>query len=265
VEGRDFTEHDNEAAPGVAIVNEALARRQWPGESALGKRIHFGMGRNDAAQPLTVVAVVKNARQDEWIATPGDEIYVSYYQRSNARGLSYLTFVARTRTAPEALVDAARDAVGRTARGLPVSEVQTMERVIADQLWRPRLATLLLGAFAGVALLLAAVGIYGVISYAVGARTQEIGIRMALGASAGDVRRMAFREGMGPALAGAAAGLCGALGLARFMKTLLYGVTSTDPYTFAVAVAVLLAAAGLANVIPAIRATRVDPMRALRE
>jgi ABC-type antimicrobial peptide transport system permease subunit len=180
-------------------------------------------------------------------------------------GLSYLTFVLRTQTDPAALAGAARNAVGRVAQGLPISDMQTMERVVADDLWRPRLATLLLGMFAGVALLLAAVGIYGVVSYSVRARTQEIGIRMALGASAADVWGMAFREGMRPVAAGAAVGLMAALGLTRLMSTLLYGVAPTDPYTFAGVVATLLAVAAAANVLPAVRAARVDPMTALRD
>jgi putative ABC transport system permease protein len=264
LEGRDFSSHDDESAPGVAIVNQAMARRQWPGESALGKHIRFGIDR-DGTQSLTVVGVVKNARQNDWTSPPADEIYVPYYQRPNAMGLSYLTFVLRTQTDPAALAGAARNAVGRVAQGLPISDMQTMERVVADDLWRPRLATLLLGMFAGVALLLAAVGIYGVVSYSVRARTQEIGIRMALGASAADVWGMAFREGMRPVAAGAAVGLMAALGLTRLMSTLLYGVAPTDPYTFAGVVATLLAVAAAANVLPAVRAARVDPMTALRD
>ena len=139
-----------------------------------------------------------------------------------------------------------------------------MTHVIAAGLWRPRLATLLVGAFAVIALVLAAIGIYGVISYSVRRRTQEIGIRMALGAQSAAVSAQVFREGMMPVAAGAVAGLAAAFALTRLMTTLLYGVTATDPYTFAGVAVILLAVAAGANLVPAIRATRVDPVSALR-
>jgi predicted permease len=258
LEGRDFTDHDDEAAPGAAIINQAMARRRWPGESAIGKRIRFG------GKQLTVVGIAKNARQSDWTSEPDDEIYVAYYQRPDSMGLAYLTFVVCTRIAPEAVLSAARTAVSRVDRNLPISEAQAMTHVIADRLWRPRLATFLLGVFAAVALVLAAIGIYGVIAYSVRRRTQEIGIRMALGARAADLSIQVFREGMKPVLAGAAVGLAAALALTRLMGTLLYGITATDPYTFAGVVMILLAVAALANLVPAIRATRVDPLTALR-
>jgi putative ABC transport system permease protein len=258
LEGRDFTDHDDAAAPGVAIINQAMARRRWPGESALGKRIRCD------GQDLTIVGVARNARQGDWVSQPDDEIYFSYYQRPDSFGLSYLTFVVRTRTAPETVLASVRAAIAGVDANLPVSEAQTMTHVIAAHLWRPRLAMFLLGIFAAVALALAAIGIYGVISYSVRRRTQEIGIRMALGARAADVASQVFREGMKPVLAGAAIGFAAAFALTRLIATLLYGISPTDPYTFAAVSAVLLGISALANAIPAIRATRVDPLTALR-
>ena len=149
-------------------------------------------------------------------------------------------------------------------RGLGVADVSGMEHIIADKLWRSRLSTLLLGMFAGIALILAAVGIYGVISYSVRRRTQELGIRMALGAKPGDVVRLALMEGMGPVLAGAAIGLAVALVATRFMKSLLYGVAATDPGTMVFVTLLLIGVAAMANYIPARRAALVDPLTALR-
>jgi putative ABC transport system permease protein len=258
--GRDFTESDNEQSPAVVIINEAMARRQWPGADPVGKRIALG----DTSTLLSIVGVVKNARQSDWTSEPGDEVYLPYLQRPNSAGLKRLTFVVRTRISPESLAGAVQAEVGKIDTGLPLSHFMTMEQVIADKLWRSRLSTLLLGIFGGIALALAAVGIYAVISYSVRQRTQEIGIRMALGAESGDVLRLALAESMKPVFLGVGVGLMMALAVSRLMVTMLYRVSASDPYTLASVNGVLMTVAALAAYVPARRATRVDPLIALR-
>jgi putative ABC transport system permease protein len=259
VRGRDITGQDNEKSPLVVIVNEAMASRQWPAQDAVGKRISLR-----GEKPLTIIGVVANARQSDWTSEPDDEIYLPYLQRPKTMGLKQLTFVVRTGAAPESLISAVQKQVENIDRGLPVSHLAAMDQVIAGKLWRSRLSTVLLGIFAGIALALAAIGIYGVISYSVRQRTQEIGIRMALGAQSGSVLRLALVESLKPVLAGMAAGLALAVALSRLMSTLLYGVSATDPYTFAAMTAVLLVSAILAAYVPARRAAKVDPLVALR-
>ena len=264
IQGRDFDQHDNESAPLVAIVNEAMAKRQWPNQSPLGKVIHYGITNEELTLPRTVIGVVRNARQNDWTSPIRDEIYLPYDQRPDSMGLSYLTFVLRTRRDPNSMSEAALQFIGTFNKSLPVSEVTSMDRVIANELWRQRLATALIGAFAGIAVFLAAVGIYGVISYSMRYRIREIGIRMALGAESRDLVTLALREGMKPVLIGAFVGLVLAFALTRFMLTLLYGVSAADPLTFAWVIAALLAVCVSANLIPAVRTTRVDPVVALR-
>jgi putative ABC transport system permease protein len=264
LQGRDFNERDNEGAAGVAIINEAMAKRRWPGESPLGKSIHYGITADERKAARAIVGVVRNARQNDWTSPPADEVYLPYDQRPDAMGLSYLTFVLRTRRDPNQIADKVLQVMSAFNTSLPISEVASMERVIANELWRQRLATELIGAFAGVAVLLALIGIYGVVSYSMRQRTQEIGIRMALGAGSSDLIGLTLREGLRPVLIGALAGLGLAFSLTRFMQTLLYGVTAADPITFAVTVIALIAICVLANLLPALRATRVDPLLALR-
>jgi putative ABC transport system permease protein len=258
--GRDFTEEDNDKSPAVVIINEAMANRQWPHDDPVGKRIRLGGGK----QPLNIIGVVRNARQSDWTSEPADEIYLAYLQRPNEFGLKQLTFVVRTRTSPNALIGAVERKVADIDTSLPVSHLMSMDQVIADKLWRARLSTLLLGIFAVIALALAAVGIYGVISYSVRQRTQEIGVRMALGAESSDVLRLTLMESLKPVLAGMVGGLALAVVVSRLMETLVYQVPVKDPYTFAVVAAVLLTSAILAAYVPARRAARVDPLVALR-
>ncbi|HEY3742601.1 MAG TPA: ABC transporter permease [Bryobacteraceae bacterium] len=269
IEGRDFTEFDNRTSMAVAIINETLAKRHWPGESAIGKVIHYGISAEDQKAPRTIVGVVRDVRQGDWIAPLDNEIYVPYLQNPDSMGLSYLTFALRTRTMTATADAAAAERIVREvrtfAKSLPISEVARMDRIIADELWRQRLAAILMGAFALVALLLAAAGIYGVISHSMRQRAQEIGIRMALGARTGDVIGLALWEGMKPVLSGMTLGLLGALMLTRFLATLLYGVEAHDTTAFAGAVVLLITVCAAANLIPAVRATRVDPVIALRQ
>jgi putative ABC transport system permease protein len=266
--GRDIAESDDLRAPGVVVVNEWLARRYWPNENPIGKRITLDDPKESASW-LTVVGVVKDAVRKNWAAAPEEEIYLPYlqnryYLENPGAHVAYLTLVVRSSADPAAMAPAIRDVVWSFDRNLPVSEVQTMERVVADSTAEPRFNLLLLAAFAAVAVILAAVGIYGVMSYSVSRRTHEIGIRIALGAERADVVRLVVGQGMLVALAGAGAGMAGALALTRLMASLLYGVRTTDPPTY-LAVAFLLGGVALAaSYLPARRATRIDPLTALR-
>ncbi len=268
--GRDIAERDDLNAPGAVVINECLAKRHWPGEDPLGKWITFD-DTDKIANPtwLTVVGVVKNTVQSDWAAAQEGEVYLPYLQHRRYlekldSHYSYLTLVVRTSLEPAALAPAVRRAVWSLDRSVTISQVQTMEQVVTQANARPRFYLLLLGTFAAVALILAAVGIYGVISYSVSRRRHEIGLRMALGAGERDVLRLVVRQGMRVALMGAGAGLAGALLLTRLMSTLLYGVGSTDPLTFSLVTLVLTAVALVASYIPARRATRIDPLVALR-
>ncbi len=215
------------------------------------------------------MGVVKNAVRDDWAAAPQGEIYLAYLQQRRyleapSSQYTYMTLVLRTTGDPASLAPAVRRAVWSLDRGVTISQVQTMEEVVSQANARPRFYVLLLGTFAAVALILAAVGIYGVISYSVSRRRHEIGLRMALGAGQRDVLALVVRQGMRVALAGAGAGLAGALLLTRLMSTLLYGVGSTDPATFVAVTLTLMAVALFASYIPARRAARIDPLVALR-
>jgi putative ABC transport system permease protein len=266
--GRDVTAGDNLNSPGVVVVNEALARYCWPGEDALGKRITLDDPLKETKW-LTVVAVAKNVKQNDWAAVPDIEVYLPYLQRGDYLGdtrawVSYLTLVVRASGDPARLAPAIASEVSALDKNVTVSQVQTMDQVVSDATGQPRFYLLLLGTFAAVALALAAVGIYGVMSYSVSRRTHEIGIRMALGAKADDVLKLVTGQGMILALAGAAGGLAGALLLTRLMRGLLYGVRPSDPLTLAVVSLALIGVGFVACYVPARRATKVDPMVALR-
>jgi len=269
--GRDITEHDNLSAPGVVIINDYMARKHWPGEEAIGQRISLGdVSSTPKREWLTVIGVVKNAVIDDWNDTPFSEIYLPYAQRpdyleSRAGAYTYLTLVVRTAGDPAALAPGAREAIWSIDKSVALSDVKTMEAAIGRAVARPRFQLTLLTAFAVVALLLAAAGIYGVMSYAIARRTHEIGLRMTLGAQRGDVLRMVLGQAMLRVGVGTAVGLAGALALTQLMSTLLFGVRPTDPLTFGVVSIVLIGAALLASYVPARRATRIDPMVALRE
>jgi putative ABC transport system permease protein len=266
--GRDLTTADNLQAPGVIIVNERLASRFWPGENPIGKRMTLDDPRKVDGW-LAVVGVAKDSKQDDWTTTPDFEVYIPYlqnryYLESLGANVSYLTLVIRTTGDAAALTPAVREVVRALEPQAPLSEIQTMTQVVNDSNARPRFYLLLFAAFAAVAVALAAVGIYGVVSYSVSRRTQEIGIRIALGARPRDVLAHVVRDGMRMALAGAVAGVLGALALTRVMGNLLYGVAPGDPLTL-VAVSVLLTAIALvASTVPAVRATKTDPLEALR-
>jgi putative ABC transport system permease protein len=257
--GRDFTDADSHDATKVTIIDERLAQEYWPGESPLGKRIRFGPPEDN--EPWhTIVGVVGAVRHERLDAVTRMSIYVPH-QQIPVRGM---TLAVRAASQPENLVAAVRNQVWELDRDQPVNNVRTMNEVISRSVWQQRLYTILFGAFAGVALLLACVGIYGVMAYSVTQRTHEIGIRMALGAQTSDVLRMVVGQGMLLAVIGVAIGLVGAVALTRVMSSLLFNVSATDPQTFVAVSLLLTGVALLACYIPARRATRVDPMVALR-
>ncbi|SPE33353.1 conserved membrane hypothetical protein [Candidatus Sulfopaludibacter sp. SbA6] len=259
VRGRDFNLHDDRSAPRVVVINEAMANRWWPRESAIGKRIRLG----HEGPWYTVAGIVKNVEQRDWGASPDSEFYFSQWQDPEDIQ-HYLTLVVRTAGNPLAMASAIERQVWSLDRDLPIGDVLSLEQVVDRAVWQPRFSTTLLGGFASLALVLAAIGIYSVMSFDVSRRTHEIGIRMALGAKPGDVMRSVLLGGAQLAAMGAAIGLMGALALTRYMKTLLYEVSATDPVAL-LAAATLLGFVALAAVwLPARRATRVDPMIALR-
>jgi len=273
VRGRDVADADNVTAPGVVIINEQAARQYWPGEDPIGKRISFDYDKSNPPTWLTIIGIAKDAKQDNWTDKATPETYLAAFQNHDFLGdsgaevashMSYITLVARSAGDPAALVSAMKQAAWSFDRNLAISQVVTMDGVVAEANAQPRFEMMLLSIFAAVAMVLAAVGIYGVISYSASKRTHEIGVRMSLGASRRDVLLLVVRQGLWLAMAGSVAGLVGALLLSHLMAGLLYGVKPTDPVTFAAVAAGLDAVAMLACYIPARRAMRVDPMAALR-
>lgn len=261
--GRYFTHHDDASAPLVVAINASMARRYWPNEDAVGKRIHMG-GSDSHAPWITVAAVVKDAEQSDWGAAPANEFYFPYAQ--NPEDFQhYLTLVVRATGDPLALAGAVQQQVWALDPDLPIPDVLTMEQVVGRAVWQPRFSTTILTGFALLALVLAAVGIYGVISYGVSQRRNEIGIRMALGARPADVLRAVLGEAAQLAGAGTAAGLVAALALTRYLESLLYEVSATDPAVLLAAAGVLAAIALAAAWLPARRATQIDPIIALRQ
>ena len=273
IRGRDVSETDNATAPGVVIISERAAKEYWPGEDPIGKRISFDDDKTNPPTWLTIIGVAKDAKQDDWAATPFPEVYLAAFQNHDFLGdsgsgvashASYITLVARTAGDPAAVAPAMKEAAWSLDRNLAISQVVTMDGVVAEANAQPRFEMLLLTVFAAVALILAGVGIYGVIGYSASRRTHEIGVRMSLGATRGDVLLLVVRQGMWLALAGSVTGLAGALLLSRLMTKLLYGVQPTDPATFVAVATGLGFVAMLACYIPARRATRIDPVAALR-
>jgi putative ABC transport system permease protein len=267
VEGRAFTEADREDAPAVALVNESFARRFWPGASAVGQRIKPVWWRSW----ITIVGVVgdvkdfslsfESRKRNFGLNTESRlEVYRPFAQEPAAA----MTLAVRSDAEAQAMARTLRELVWSVDRDVPVSDVRNMQGIVAASVDEPRVAMLLLSVFASLALLLGAIGIYGLVAYGVEERTREIGVRMALGASRGDVLRLILSEGAYLAGAGVAAGLLAALAFSRVLSSLLFGVSGADPATFAVVAACLMAVALLATYLPARRATRVDPMQALR-
>jgi len=259
--GRDFGPQDfADQAPLVGIANEALADQYFPGEDPLGKRIRWA--RDPEVHWITIVGVVGDVKHFGLDLPELPGLYSPYPQAAPWK--RWMTLVARTQSDPSGMTQAVKEQIWRVDSQLPLTKVQTMHEVAAASFAARRFNMLLLAIFAGLALVLAAVGIYGVMSYAVTQRTKEIGIRMALGAQASDVLKLIVRNGMTLTLIGTAAGLAGALALTRLMTSMLFGVTPTDVRTFATVSLVLIVVAFLACYLPARRATKVDPLLALR-
>jgi len=256
--GRVFGEFDNENAPAVAVVNEAMAHTYWPNEDPLGK--HLKLSRR-ATSWTTVVGIVENARSESLEDARVPQIYSNLYQR----GSHHLAIFLRGNLDAAAIPNQVLEHVQSVDPTLPVFGAQTLNETVSASLAQRRFLMEIVALFALTALLLAGLGIYGVISYIVSERTHEIGIRLALGAERRNILQMVLRQGLGLAIAGTAVGLVGALIVSRLMTGLLYGVRPTDPLTFAGVALLLIGVAVLACYIPARRAMKVDPVFALRE
>ncbi len=259
--GRAFTDRDAADAPPVAVINEAFARRYFPNEEPLGQRLITDDEKNNPLPPREIVGIVGNVRLDGLDDEEIPEFYVPFFQSSDGQ----MNLVVRSSTSdPAVLASAVRGVIKEIDKGLAVWETRTMDERVAQWVAPRRFNALLLGCFAFVALVLAAIGIYGVMAYSVTQRTHEIGIRIALGAQSGDVLRLIVGRGMGLALIGVACGLAAAAAMTRVMRSLLYEVNTTDPMIFAGVAALLTLVAFAACYVPARRATKVDPMVALR-
>src|SRR5215475_218736 len=260
IRGHDFTDHDNANAKDAVIISEKTAQHFWPGQDPIGKRLKPGLGKSDSPW-REVIGVVKDVRQNDLVAPPKMEMYFTYRQLKN---LAPNALVVRTSIEPVSLGGSVRDAIWSLDKDQTVADIDTMDHIVAEAVARQRFSMLLLGLFAALALLLASVGIYGVMSYSVAQRTREIGIRIALGARRADVLQMTVKQGLKLVGVGMVLGLAAAFLLTRVMTSLLHGISATDPRTFAGISLVLFAVAILASYIPALRATRVDPITALR-
>jgi len=260
MDGRLFESRDVQDAPEVAIVSKTMAMTFWPNQNALGRHVRPG-GNKTWCTVIGIVDDVKNAGLDR---PAGTEIYFPFRQ-SSGQGSSDMYVVIRAQGGdPHAMAGVVREQLGEIDPTLPVANVRLMEDVLSRAQARPRFLTLLLSLFSGVALAIATVGIYGVVSYSVARRTKEFGLRMVLGAQGEDVLGLVMKQGAGMILIGVASGLVLAFGFTRLMASLLFGVTATDLPTFASVTILLFGVALAACYIPARRATRVDPIQTLR-
>jgi predicted permease len=259
IAGRNFTDLDTYKTQPVAVIDQTLARQYWPGENPLGQQLKFGFGRG--LQGVTIVGVVGEIKSDGFEAPSVPHIYVALGQFAPINAVVFL----RSRTDAEDLGEAVRREVEKLDANVPVHSISSMDQIIARSVADRRFALELLGVFATVALLLAAVGIYGVMAYSFSQRIHEVGIRVALGAQRLDILRMALAEGMRIVGIGLASGLAGAVIVTRVFRSMLFGVAPADPVTFLFVSAILAGAAFFACYIPAQRATRIDPLVALRQ
>jgi putative ABC transport system permease protein len=257
--GRDFDQHDDSRAPAVAIINDTMAHQYFAELNPIGQKISLNYLNRKVVREI--VGVVSDLRQDELGIPVKPEVFVPFAQEP---WFSHGLLIRTAETNLESVKNGVQRAIWNVDRDQAASEGRTIDQELQDMMAEPRLYTILLGTFALTAMLLAAVGIYGVMAYSVTQRTQEIGIRMALGAQLGDVLRLVLRNGMRLALLGMVIGLGGAFALTRLMTSLLFGVKPTDPATFAAVSGVLVLVALLACYIPARRATKVDPLKALK-
>jgi putative ABC transport system permease protein len=257
VKGRDIDDHDNNPSSGVVIINETMARRFWPNEAAIGRRVRLEGDENPWMEVVGIVADVKHFGLE---SQSKPEIYVPYF----IDPWPFMTVVVRSSSDLASLSAAIRDQVWSVDKDIPIPNIRTMNQLLSTSVAKPRFNMLLLGIFAAIALVLSAVGVYGVMSYSVVQRTHEIGIRMALGAAKPDVLKLVVGQGLKLLLIGIGLGLLAALALTRVLTTMLFGVEPTDPTTFALISVLLTIVALTACIIPARRATKVDPIVALR-
>ncbi len=257
--GRTFTDRDNLASPAVAMIDDVLARRLFPGQNPLGRVLYCGF---DSDNPMTIVGVVGDIREYGPATAPGPEIFMPYEQHPLPS--TYLTVMVRTSGEPGSLSELLRKKVRERSPEVPV-KFTTMEASLAENVATPRFRTLLFLVFAGLAVCLAMAGVYGVMAYVVGQRLNEIGLRMALGASQGDVLRMVLKQGVALAAAGVVLGLAGAVAATRLLTSFLFEVKAGDPLTYLGVAALLATVAMAASYLPARRATKIDPLAALRQ
>jgi len=259
--GRNFAETDNEDAPPVAVINQAMARRYFPNQDPIGQRIRVGGPERPQNQWMEIVGLVGDVRYEGLEVEPEAVLYQHHFQADWSDTYVVMRGVGDVRQ----LAGSVRDAIWSLDKDLPVAGVRTMEELLSESVSRPRFRTVVFVAFGSLALVLAVSGVYGVMSYLVGQRTREIGIRMVLGARRGDVLGLVIREGMTLALLGVVIGLGAALAMTRLMASLLFGVGATDPLTLAATTSLLLAMVLAACWLPARRAARVDPAVSLRD
>jgi len=261
IQGRAFTDQDNDKVPLRLMINQALAEKNFPGEDPIGKRLTFGaVDKNKEPLWSEIIGVTANVRSLELREEAPPEVY--FTMRQNPFG--HMTMVIRSTVEPSSLTSSVRQAVAEVDSIVPVSDIQTMDHIVSESVTQPRFNLFLLGLFSAIALLLSAAGIYGVTAYSVTQRTQELGIRLALGAQVSDVLKMILGQGMTVIAIGLVIGLAAAFGLMRLMRSLLFGVGENDPLTFVAITLVLAGVALLACFIPARRAAKVDPLIALR-
>jgi putative ABC transport system permease protein len=257
IAGRHFTERDRDPSPAPLLVNAAFVRRYFPDENPLGKRIRFDDSKKEW---MTIVGVTADSHNKALAAEPEPSMYLPYQYFA----MPFMSVVARSTGGTAAVAAAIRSEVRALDRDLPLDEVRPLSAVVSDSVAEPRFRMVVLGTFALTALLLAAVGLYGLISYSVAQRTREIGIRVALGARPGQVTGPIVREGLRLAMFGIAIGLAGAFAATRLLATFLFDIDATDPLTFAVVAGLLLAVALAASYVPARRVLGIDPLSALR-
>ena len=255
--GRSFSDHDDERAPAVIVINQTMAAKYWPGEDAIGKRVTISYNNTG---PREIVGIVGDVKQTKLTDQTSAQMYTPFVQAP----WPFLTAIARTSAAPEAAAGSLRQLLAHLDPAQASGEIRTFDQYIALSIATPRFTAILIGTFAALALLLAGLGLYGVMAYSVAQRSREIGIRMALGAQAGDVRSLVVGQALRLGTAGLAVGLAGALAVTRVLDSLLFGVTASDPLTFAAVSVALITVLLLAAYVPARRATRVDPIVALR-
>jgi putative ABC transport system permease protein len=260
LKGRPFDKRDVKGAQNVIIINETLARRDFPGEDPIGRRITLSDETPKEEDWVTIVGIAKDTKPRALDSDPVAEMYMPYTQQPRGG----LALIIRTNEKPESIVAAVRRTLQSIDKDRPVFGVRTFESVILEAVAGPRFRAFLLGVFAAVALILAMVGIYGVMSYSVEQRIQEIGTRMALGAQGSDIFKLVIGQGMALAFVGVGIGLVASFALTRVLSQLLFDVNPTDPLTFTVIALLLIGVALVACWIPARRATKVDPLLALR-